>query len=329
MNYKEFLSQLLDYNEIDFGFIFKKEEKKHFEVRYKYPEILNNIAFAPISKEKKKKCLRDLLNKNVNEIDEILIKKYDEFISFLSDKKKLIQKYMKFFVDWIEIALEIENKSFNDLIVNRIKKKIKIKHNLFWFYLIREIYERKYYSEALSLIRYVKRKYIKKKNYLYDYLLIYEFVALKKAKDYIHDNRWRNEYCKLAKKLNFTNELKILGILECCLLNRQIDTFRQTLKKYRKEILDWSLMNILNAYELAIYTKNNEIIQEVEDMLFIRNIEKCNGLYEFDYFMLLQHIKNRQTEKITEYLRKLKNIFDTCLLEWFYVLVENKEFTFA
>ena len=155
------------------------------------------------------------------------------------------------------------------------------------------------------------------------------YNRIKKAKDYIHDNRWRNEYCKLAKKLNFINELKILGILECCLLNRQIDTFRQTLKKYRKEILDWSLMNILNAYELAIYTKNNEIIQEVEDMLFIRNIEKCNGLYEFDYFMLLQHIKNRQTEKITEYLRKLKNIFDTCLLEWFYVLVENKEFTFA
>ncbi len=325
MDYKDFLKELLGIKEIDFGFPLNRKEKERFAKKIGNIDLLNNLAFVPVKKDEKKEIL-SLLEKKDKEIkwlNPIIEKQYDNFMNLFSKKTIRVEKYMNYFYDWIMIVI---NDNMDLKIVKRIKKNVYTNNLLFWYYLLKKLYITKHFEEVYFLSKYIKKSFISEDNYLFDELILYEFVSLKKSKDYIYNNKWLKKLCALARKLKNFDILKITTILECNLLKNQIELFRKNFYKHESEISDWIVPNILNVYELSVYAGCDDIVVKVKSILDSMDIQEYKGAKEYLIYKCLNSIEKNDKPAILSYIDSLKDDFDFKHLIWFYKIKHDFDF---
>ena len=314
MNYKIFLNQLFEIKNIHWAFALTKQQQYKFNFKNS-DEVINNIAFVPINKRQKKELLDILKNKTVtiDRINKFIEMKYRDFLKSYFNHNKLIEKYMEYFYEWIEITTKDK---IDIKVINRIKKNIDTNNSLFWFFLTKKIYTLEKNDESYNLIRYIKKNKIIDKNHIkYNELTLYEFYSLKMSKDYLYDKKWRNKLCTLAKKLNNFKKLQITTLLECNLLNNDIELFNKNFKKYELEIFTWNISDILNIYELSIYIGLSEIIKKLKNILQLKDIKAYIGFNEYLIYQFLNSIYNYELSQ--NYKQRLKNKFDFYHYEWY------------
>jgi len=318
MNYKKFLNQLFEIEDIHWAFVLTREQQYKFNFKNS-DEVINTIAFSPIAKGEKKELLNILRSKEIssNIIDMVFEKKYTNFLESYSNHDKLLEKYMEYFYEWIEIVTE---EKIDIKVINRIKKNINTENHLFWFFFIKKIYTLEKYEESYSLIRYVKKqKIIDKKSSKYEELILYEFYSLKisKQEEYLYEKKWQKKLCNLSKKLKNFEVLKITTILECSLLNDEEELFIKNFKKYEFEILNWNIIDILNVYELSIYMESDDIIQKVNNLLQLKDIKEYVGSSEYLIYEFLTTISTNEYIDKDYYRKELEDKFDLYHYEWY------------
>jgi len=317
MNYKILLNQLFEIKNIHWAFALTKEQTKRFNFKNS-DELISNIAFSPISKEQKKEVLAILKTKkiSINKLNIVFGQKYTNFLELYYNQDKLVEKYIEYFYEWIEI---VTKEQIDIKVINRIKKNIDTKNHLFWFYFIKKIYTLEKYEEAYSLIKYIKKqKIIDKQSSKYEELILYEFYSLKmsKQKEYLYEKKWQKKLCNLSKKLKNFEVLKITTILECYLLNNKKELFIKNFKKYKFKILNWNIMDILNIYELAIYMREDNIIDEINNFLQLKDIKEYIGSSEYLIYEFLTKVSNNKFIDENYYKKEFEDKFDLYHYEW-------------
>jgi len=309
MNYKQFLEKLLNIENIDYAFCISKKDKQYFE-KYNTNDILNNLAFSPVNYKEKKRIFNMLINQEIKDIkmfngDIELV--FERFRKSYNIKDIAIEKYMIYFYEWILILTDknitLENVKF-------LKKNIVTNNYLFWYHLVKIFYSKSKFKETLYLVKYVKKEYIKKDNYLYNDLILYQLISLKNDKKYLRDANIQKKICKLSKQLKGFEYIQSLTLLECAFLQHNILDFKQLICRYKKEILKWDIYKVLNVYELSVYLKDKETINEISSMLSFKDIGSYNGSEEYDIYQFLNAIVQDDKHKIQFLYGKLKNHFD-------------------
>ncbi len=304
MNYKYFLDSLFDIKNISYDFPLTKSQKNLFKLKNYDNEIINNLAFSPIKKEEKIKILNLMRSKKVNiiHLTKIIEEKYNYFFNLYSNKEILLENYMNYFYEWMEIST---NNNIDRIVIENIQKNIRTNNSLFWFYLIKKIYTSEFYQESYNLIQY-KKYFFNENNELYETITLYELISIRESKDYLNNPKWLNELCLFAKKLHNFEVLKITTLLECNLLNHQKEFFIDNLNKYQSLISSWRIIDILNIYELAIYMESDEIILKIKKILILKDIKEYIDLYEYEIYQFLNDVYNDKNIDIIYYQRKLK-----------------------
>ena len=319
MNYKDFLSICIDLTNIDFDFIMNKKQQMILLSITTDNDLLNNIAFAPISINDKKKIL-DLLSNRAIDIDRlntILSESYINFLDKYDDAVVRIKVYIDYFYDWMNF-----NKTKKS--VRFLLKNVNTHNSLFWFYLTKKFYLESLYDETYILIKYLKKHYIKPSNYIYEELSLYEVISIKNSKNYLDIPKWQNKLKNLLKVLKNYEVLQITTNLELDLLSDNISNFQTNFLKYKNIIFSFSMINILNIFELAIYTQNKNIIFSIQKRIILKNILAYKDSKEILIYMLLSSIKDNDNKKTILYIIKLRNQYDFKHLQWFAKTTNNK-----
>ena len=266
MNYKE-LFEKLNITNLDFKFcmaneMYNKIDKEDYE-------FLNNLAFSPVDAESKKKVFEDLYNNKLSNKDAILKKIYrfyDEFYNRFNSKRILIRELTKYVFDWIKI---------NNIQIDLIKQNIiNVENKIFVFYIVHKFYNEHLYEDTVVLIDYLfSKQYFTKENEFYNDLLLYKLISLKNEYEYLDNDKVFNEVCKIAQNLYGFEYIRIITLLECKLKQNNISEFEEILNKYFNRIKEWEVYEVLNLYELTIYTRNKSCIQKVEQLLNNKDIE--------------------------------------------------------
>ena len=321
MNYKTFINQLFEIKNINWAFVLTKEQKNKLKFNSD-DEIINNIAFLPIDKEQKKELLNIIIKGNISlyAIKNVFKKKYINFLESYSYNDKRLEEYIEYFYEWIEIITQ-ERVDLN--VINRIKKNINTENSLFWFFLIKKVYTLEKYNESYNLIRYVKEeKIINKEDSKYNEIILYEFYSLRRSKEYLYERKWQKKLCNLAKEIKNFETLRITTILECNLLNDEKELFIKNFNKYEFEILNWTIIDILNIYELSIYMNCNDISDKIANLLELKDIKEYIGSDEYLIYEFLNDIKKHRY--LDSYRIKLKNKFDLYHYDWYLAKVNNQ-----
>jgi hypothetical protein len=316
MNYRILLNKLFDIKDIHWAFALTKEQIKEFNFKNSN-EITNNIAFSPINKVQKIELLTILKTKkiSINALNIVFEKKYINFLDSYSNHDKLLEKYMEYFYEWLEIITE---EKIDIKIINRIKKNIDTKNSLFWFFFIKKIYTLKKYNESYSLIEYVKKqKIIDKQNSKYNELILYEFYSIRMSKNYLYEKKWKKKLCNLSKKLKDFEVLKVTTVLECNLLNDEKGLFDTNFKKYEFEIFNWNIIDILNIYELSVYMGSYNIINKINNLLQLKDIKEYIGSSEYLIYEFLTKISNSEVIDKDYYRKEFEDKFDIYHYDWF------------
>jgi len=315
MNYKIFINELFEIKNINWAFALTQVQKTKLNINN--DKIVNNLAFVPIDKEEKKELLNILKSKNIsiNALTMIFERKYKNFLESYSNHDKLLEKYMEYFYEWIEI---VTDENIDVKTINRIKKNINTENSLFWFFLIKKIYTLEKYNESYDLIKFVKKqKIINKENNKYNEIILYEFYSLRITKNYLYDKTWQKKLCNLAKRLNNFETLKITTILECNLLNDEKELFKKNFKKYELKILNWSIVDTLNIYELSIYMNCHKISNQIDKLLQLKDIKEYIGSDEYFIYQFLKNVFENKYVDENYYEIELKDKFDLYHYRWY------------
>jgi len=314
-----FLDKLLNIENIDYAFCISKKDKQYFE-KYNTNDILNNLAFSPVNYKEKKRIFNMLINQEIKDIKMLngnIELVFERFRKSYNIKDITIEKYMIYFYEWILILTDknitLENVKF-------LKKNITTNNYLFWYHLVKVFYNNSKFKETLYLVKYVKKEYIKKDNYLYNDLILYQLISLKDDKKYLRDANIQKKICKLSKQLKGFEYIQVLTLLEYAFLQHNIVDFKQLVYTYKKEILNWNIYQVLNVYELSVYLQDKEIINEISSMLNFKDIGSYNGSEEYDIYQFLNAIVQDDKHKIQFLYDRLRNNFDFS----HYVLFEGR-----
>ncbi len=316
MKYKELLTHLLNIDNLEYNFCISESEAKKY-YKYNKNDVLSALAFVPVKYSEKKRIFDSLLNSEIKQTIQLVSnieRVNDHFISNDKNQSKKIEEYIDYLYDWM---LVITNNNITLQTVKFIKNRVKTVNYLFWFFLVKKIYGQKKYEEYIYLVKYIKKEYIKRDNFLYSELSFYELISLKKSVDYISDSKSRSKICKFVKEITFDDYEKIITRFECALFDSNKDKFNRIFYKHHSKILNWNIVSILNLYELAIYLNDDKIMQEIYIILKIKDIALYKGEYEYDNFMFLEAVRMNNMKEIYYYKNKMKNRFDFRHFEWF------------
>jgi len=314
LNYKEFLTKF-NIKDFDYKFCLDSKQKKKFE---KYDQFfLNSLAFVPlVKKENKSIVLHNFLNNKVEKV--FVLEKIEEIFDLFdkkyNDQRIKIREFAKYVFDWIEINKK--EKYRVKIIANNLKKT---ENEDFVFYIVYRFYNLALYEEVVKLISYLGNFFNKDSKY-YNDLLLYKLIALKNDEKYINDKRILRKVCKIAKKLYGFDYVKVITLLECALLQNNIKNFREIIKKYYNLISGWDVIDILDIYELSIYTRDENIIFLIKRILDSKDIEILFGNEIIKiYWMFIEAIRKKnlkEAEKIKKELEK-KGYFNFYYFEKF------------
>ena len=315
MNSKSFLTQLLGKNSISYDFSLGNDEAIVLLGAIKNIEVLNDIAFSPIDKKDKQEILYLLTKHDLdkNKLKDILSQEYKNFFYSQKDKTKLMQNYINYIYEWIEIM----NESIDKNTIEIITTKASVYNSLFWFYLSKKLYLSLKYNEAYKLIKFTKRNHIKRNNYLYEELSLYELISIKQSKDYFNNVKWQIKLEILITILEHYKSIQLTTKLELDLLTNNLSQFQSDFLSYKNIIFSLPMLDILNIFELAIYTKNKNIIFSMKKRIAYKNIYTYKNSKEFLIYKLLSSIEEQNQNSAILYIEKLRNKYDFKHLNWF------------
>ncbi len=315
MIYNKFILKLIGTNNIDFGFCLSDKLKNEL-CGYNEDNILNIIAFSPISFTDKEKIF-DLIKKgsDISLLKNNLEEKYIDFEKNDFSNEMLISKYTKFLFDWI-IILSQDLKLDLYTSVKNIKKNLDSNKEDFWFYFIKCFFDGQYYKETIFLISFIKKDIIKKNSLFYNRLTLYEVISLRDKYEYLEDEKKMKKLCRKSRELKNFSYLKIITLLECLLLSNKLEEFTLNIEKFSQDITNWQITEILNLFEIVIYSENEKAFNIINNILKIRDIKSYQGNKEFLIYQFLMLITKKNISEITKAKNELQN-YDFSHFDWY------------
>ena len=315
MIYNKFILKLIGTNNIDFGFCLSDKLKNEL---YEYNEdnILNIIAFSPISFTDKEKIF-DLIKEgsDISLLKNNLEEKYIDFEKNDFSNEMLISKYTKFLFDWVVILSRYLKQELYTS-VKYIKQNLDSTKEDFWFYFIKYLFDGQNYKETIFLINFIKKDIIKKNSLFYNRLTLYEVISLRDKYEYLEDEKKMKKLCRKSKELKNFNYLKIIILLECLLLSDNMEEFTLNIEKFSQDITNWQITEILNLFEIVIYSEDEKAFNIINNILKIRDIKSYQGNKEFLIYEFLIIITKHDISKITKAKNELQN-YDFSHFDWY------------
>jgi len=278
--------------------------------------LLSNIAFSFFSKDEKKVLYNMILKKELSDskamrINFLIEEEFENIFKKYPIKKTIIEKFVSCFLDWIEVScITIDN-----IIIDNIYKKIKTNNVYFWYILSTKLFDKLKYNESLYLIDKIKDLFID--NNLFEDLLKLESKVIKKL-DYFNNKKLLDRLCKLSKEVTFFKYDKIILELECHLLKNKPNFFNK-IKFFYDSIEKFDVDELLNIYELSILSESEESIKLIYNLLIVKNIFEYDSLDEYNIFLLLESLKNKNFSAYEVMKNKmiLDNAYDFKHINWY------------
>ena len=308
MNYKQFLEKLnisLDYTYLlDKDTISKLDKNKE--------AFINNLLLVPNVSDKsrddllKKTIENELSKEDINSISTKIENIFSNFDNSINDLKVKIREYSKFIIKYLR----------NDKIENLFKENST---NIdFIFYIIYSKYSEPFstdysdnvkYKEVVEFINILnKLNLIKKDNIYYNDLLLYKLISLKHSDGsftHLSNQNTMHELCKIAQNLFGFEYTKIYTLIECKLVSKDIEGFIEIFNKHFEIMKKWDIVQLLDIFELVVYSKNEHIYNSVNELLLSKDIKMLKG-NEKDIYNFLLAVKKEDKLKVDEYIKKLE-----------------------
>ena len=307
LNYKQFLEKLnisLDYTYLlDKDTISKLDKNKE--------AFINNLLLVPNVSDKsrddllKKTIENELSEEDINSISTKIENIFSNFDNSINDLKVKIREYSKFIIKYLR----------NDKIENLFKENST---NIdFIFYIIYSKYSEPFstdysdnvkYKEVVEFINILnKLNLIKKDNIYYNDLLLYKLISLKHSDGsftHLSNQNTMHELCKIAHNLFGFEYTKIYTLIECKLVSKDIEGFIEIFNKHFEIMKKWDIVQLLDIFELVVYSKNEHIYNSVNELLLSKDIKMLKG-NEKDIYNFLLAVKKEDKLKVDEYIKKL------------------------
>ena len=280
LNYKQFLEKLnisLDYTYLlDKDTISKLDKNKE--------AFINNLLLVPNVSDKsrddllKKTIENELSKEDINSISTKIENIFSNFDNSINDLKVKIREYSKFIIKYLR----------NDKIENLFKENST---NIdFIFYIIYSKYSEPFstdysdnvkYKEVVEFINILnKLNLIKKDNIYYNDLLLYKLISLKHSDGsftHLSNQNTMHELCKIAQNLFGFEYTKIYTLIECKLVSKDIEGFIEIFNKHFEIMKKWDIVQLLDIFELVVYSKNEHIYNSVNELLLSKDIKMLKG----------------------------------------------------
>lgn len=312
--YKVFLNNLGIENIIEWHF--PLSQHKTFEK--KTNDFLNSLASSFFDLNDKRKLYSQIINNDFSEntifrISLLMEEEYSKAREKYPINKVLIEKLVKYLIDWI---LVIDDK-LTDSHIKQTLKNIRTKNQSFWFFFIKELYDRGYNNESLLVIS--QKKELFKENYLLEDVVLKEIECIRKYDNYLYDPNLLSRLCLLSKDIkNYKYTLIILD-LECALLSKDKKRFENYYYQYFKEIEDFDILETLNIFELTILANSEKTYGETKILLHKDDIELYKDYYEFKIYIMLEYMHDKNWEKVDKLRIELENEYqyDFKHIDWY------------
>ncbi|CAM3902558.1 hypothetical protein [Arcobacter cloacae] len=298
MNYKLFLEKLninLDYTYLLNNEMLSKIDKNN-------ETFLNSLLLAPnVTDESRKNLLDKFVNNKLNkeDIDNLLMKIEDIFSNFnnsINDLKVKTREYVKYITKY----LKKEN-------IEKLFKE-NIKNIDFIFYIIYTKYSESEYTEVIEFINILnKLNIIQEDNIYYNDILLYKLISLKSEKErfsYLKDKTRMLELCKIAKDLFGFDSTRIYTLIECKMVSKDKKGFKEIFNKNFEAIKKWNVIELLDIFELVIYSKEEDTFNSINELLLSKDIKMLKGK-EIDIYNFLLAVRIGDESEINAYKNKL------------------------
>lgn len=291
--YKEFLSSIGIDNNLNWDFpVGNQIQKDQSEIEI----LLNNLAFSFFEFNSKEKLYKKIQNNELSEqvimnVFLLIIEDFDNSQKKYPIENIRIEKFVDYLLEWIVIIdhnIKIEN-------IEKILQNVHSKNQVFWFYLIKKLFDKGMYQETLVIID-AKKRHFDKKYYLEDIVLKeIECIRLNKN-NYLFDKKMIEKLCKLSKHIKNYKYASLILKLECALLNNRKEEFEKIIQANYTVMKDFAISEILNIYELAILSKSHRAIGKVYIQLMENDIHLYKGFEEEKILNLLEAIRMKNHE---------------------------------
>ena len=304
LNYKQFLEKL----DISLDYTYMLNDDIVYNIDKSKEEFINNLLLVPnVTDDSKQNLLKKVIENRITqeEINNILIKIEDIFFNFdssINDSRVKIREYLKNIIKYINNQ--------------KIEKLFKENSNNidFIFYIIYSKYSEpentnsNKYKEVVEFINILnKLNLIKKDNIYYNDLLLYKLISLKHSDGsftHLSNQNTMHELCKIAQNLFGFEYTKIYTLIECKLVSKDIEGFIEIFNKHFEIMKKWDIVQLLDIFELVVYSKNEHIYNSVNELLLSKDIKMLKG-NEKDIYNFLLAVKNEDKLKVDEYIKKL------------------------
>lgn len=304
LNYKQFLEKL----DISLDYTYMLNDDIVYNIDKSKEEFINNLLLVPnVTDDSKQNLLKKVIENRITqeEINNILIKIEDIFFNFdssINDSRVKIREYLKNIIKYINNQ--------------KIEKLFKENSNNidFIFYIIYSKYSEpeningNKYKEVIEFINILnKLNLIKKDNIYYNDLLLYKLISLKHSDGsftHLSNQNTMHELCKIAQNLFGFEFTKIYTLIECKLVSKDIEGFIEIFNKHFEIMKKWDIVQLLDIFELVVYSKNEDIYNSVNELLLSKDIKMLKG-NEKDIYNFLLAVKNEDKLKVDEYIKKL------------------------
>ena|GEM_PF-6907426 len=314
MNYKYLFKELDISEKFNYAFCFTKNEVKGIKSKNIDNDFLNNLAFAPVTLESKENIYIQLIEGKLsvsdqNRLTEKLDIIYEDFNSNINTQAIKIREYIKFIFDWIVIQVKLRGDDNYQIEVIKDSIGRLTNNKLIVFYLIHRFYTKNLYKQTVELISFIfKQKLFTLEDDLYNDLLLYKLISLKgKNFEYLDNHEVVDEICKITQNLYGFDYVKIITLFECRLINNDNDGFVEVYNKHFDIFSKWSAGELLNIYELAVYSKIQSLILTFKSLLESKDIELIEDTQEYyNTYKFLNAVADNEKNYIEKYGKILK-----------------------
>lgn len=298
LNYREFLDKL----NINIDYTYMKEYQESIKVNSDKEEFLNNLFLVPNITDSSRTGIIEKFYKNqlndesVNTLSLKIEKIFNDFDDDINDPKIKIREYSKHIT-----------KYFNKENMEKLFKS-NIENIDFIFYIIYAKYSDLEYSDVIDFINIViKNNIIKKDHAYYNDILLYKLISLKNINGkfaYLKNEETMKELCTIAQNLFGFETTRIYTLLECKLVSKDPDGFKQLFYKHLDTMKRWDIKHLLDIFELVVYSKDEDIFKSMNQLLLNKDIKMLKG-NELDIYNFLFFVENNNKDKIELYKNKL------------------------
>ncbi len=318
LKYKEFLSNLGIGNNLRWDFPLAKSKKHSYDKQTE--NLLNNIAFSFFEYSSKVKLYKKiqkgkLSDKTAIDVFFLMIEDFESSQKKYPINKILIEKFVDYFIEWIQIV----DKKITKKNINQVLKKVHSENQIFWFYLIKKLYEQGYYKETLLIIEHKRELFTN--GYFLEDVVLKEIECIRQfSNNYLNDSKMLERLCSLSQYLTNYKYTLILLKLECALLAKDKTNYEKLIKKNLIDIKDFSILEILNIYELSILIGSHRAMGKIYMLLLDNDIGLYDDFNEYTILTLLEALRNGNLDEFEELRNEfeINDNYDFKHIDWYF-----------